>query len=233
MREVSAHNRTYKVTEGYDWFWDSVEKGTWEPATFKIFDTFLKKDRNMLDIGAWIGPTALYASDRAKTVYAFEPDKVAYHHLTENLLLNEVENVVTYPVAVANSWKQLSFGPKNSFGDSMSSELWGGYGIKVPAISLEAVILDLNPNFIKIDIEGGEKTIFDKSILALAECKPTIYLSLHTPWFEDWRAFRDSIKTSLEMYPYFYDENLRPIKLEDAFVVNAFTSVVASFEKLN
>lgn len=226
---------TYWVAPGHEWFWPTFADGTWEPNTFKIFDRFLDKDKTFVDIGAWIGPTVLYAAQRAKQVFAFEPDTVAYSSLCQNLDLNKVQNVIPYTVAVTDSWKGLPFGAKTRFGDSMSSELWGSDGkFKVPAISLEAVVIDLQPNFIKIDIEGGEKTIFSgTSMLALDEMKPTIHLSLHTPWFlDDIEDFKKPIIEGLSMYPYFYDENLKPIKLEDAFNPNAFNSVIATFKKI-
>lgn len=231
---VERDGEKYTVAPGHDWFWDLFAKGTWEPSTFKIFDKFLKKDEVFLDIGAWIGPTTLYAAPKAKEVYSFEPDPEAFSSLIKNLALNEVKNVVPYPVAVAAKWGGIDFGPKIKYGDSMSSVLWAKKGgDQVPAVSLEAVILDLQPGFIKIDIEGGEKTIFDNAILALTECKPTIHLSLHTPWFkDDLDGYKQSIMESLEGYPYFYDENLQPIKLADAFNPNAFNSVVATFTKI-
>lgn len=231
--QINRGNDVYTVAEGHDWFWKGFADKSWEPSTFRIFDKCLQKDKVFVDIGAWIGPTVLYAAPRAKQVFAFEPDPVAYKSLVQNLHLNKVANVVPYPIAVADKWGGIDFGAKNELGDSMSSVLWAKGDRQVPAVSLEAIVLDLQPNFIKIDIEGGEKTIFDKSILALQECKPTIHLSLHTPWFkDDLVGFEESIKEGLEMYPYFYNEDLVPIQLADAFNPNAFNSVVATFQKI-
>lgn len=227
------NEKKYTVAEGHDWFWRQYADGIWEPSTFSIFDTFLDPERVFLDIGAWIGPTTLYAAPKAKQVYSFEPDAIAYRSLVQNLEFNKVKNVVPYPVAVSDSWKGIDFGTKTAQGDSMSSVLWAKGDNQVPAVPLEALILDLMPNFIKIDIEGGEKTIFDRAILAMQELKPTIHLSLHTPWFlDDVEGYKKSIMEGLEPYPYFYNENLKPIKLEEAFNTQAFTSVVATFKKL-
>lgn len=237
---IVKNNVPYTVTGGYEWFWPGFANGTWEPETFKIFDRFLDPERNFVDIGAWIGPTTLYAAHKAKQVFAFEPDQVAFRHLDINLRLNQVKNVVAYPIAVSNAWKQMQFGPKTGFGDSMASELWGAEQWNtVPAISLEAV-LEVNPNFIKIDIEGGEKFIFNSPSIkyALAYVKPTIHLSLHTPWFakdsETLLDFTEAIRLGLQGYPFFYNENLEKIDLNDpVFDPNAFTSIVASYQDLN
>lgn len=234
--KVNKNGREYEVTDGYEWFWNAFANGTWELNTFKIFDKFLDPERNFVDIGAWIGPTVLYASQKAKKVFAFEPDQVAFRNLYQNIHLNCANNVVAYPLAVSNEWKNLHFGAKTVLGDSMSSELWAGQGYAdVPAISLESV-LNLNPNFIKIDIEGGEKFLFDSPSLkyALLEVKPTIHLSLHTPWFlDDVAGFAHAIRSGLSVFPFFYNENLERIDIESPiFDPTAFTSIVATFTEL-
>ena len=176
-QKIERAGESYTVTGGHEWFWPGFADGSWEPQTFKIFDQFLDKDRVMLDIGAWIGPTALYAAKRAKKVFAFEPDPVAHDSLVKNLALNRVENVIPYPVAVANEWKGIEFGIKTAMGDSMSSELWGKKGgYQVPAVSFSSLITDIRPSFVKIDIEGGEKTIFEGAGAALETVRPTIHL---------------------------------------------------------
>lgn len=230
----SRDGKNYTVVPGHEWFWELFAEGRWEPSTFKIFDKFLNKDKVFVDIGAWIGPTVLYAAPKSKQVFCFEPDPIAFRSLAQNLALNSAKNVVPYPVAVASKWGGINFGAKIVLGDSMSSVLWAKKGgDQVPAISFEAVVMDLAPSFIKIDIEGGEKTIFDNAILALTECKPTLHLSLHTPWFkDDLEGYKKSIIESLEMYPYVYDENLNPIVLKDAFNPEAFNSIVLTYTKI-
>lgn len=226
--------KKYTVVGDHDWFWRQFADGEWEPRTFEIFDKCLDPKKNFLDIGAWIGPTTLYAAPRAKQVYAFEPDPIAYRSLVQNIELNHAKNVVPYPVAVSDSWKGIPFGAKTGFGDSMSSVLWAkDTDRQVASVPLEGLIIDLAPGFIKIDIEGGEKNIFDKSILAMQEYKPTIHLSLHTPWFlDDLNGYKKSIMECLDMYPYIYDENFKQIELADAFKPDHFNSIVASFKKI-
>lgn len=232
--QVTRDEKEYTVADGHEWFWKIFADKSWEPETFRIFDKFLDRSKNFLDIGAWIGPTTLYASPKAKQVFSFEPDPVAYRSLVQNLQFNKAENVVPYPVAVSNKWQGLNFGVKNALGDSMSSQIWGKKGeMEVPAVPLGALIEDIQPNFIKIDIEGGEKFIFQDSRIVLKMYKPTIHLSLHTPWFkDDVESFAFPIIDVLKVYPYFYDQNLNPIELESAFDENAFNSIIATFEKI-
>lgn len=230
--QVVRGKEKYVVVEGQDWFWKIFADGSWEPNTFKIFDKFLDPERPMLDIGAWIGPTALYAAKRAKKVYAFEPDPAAFVSLVQNLSLNRTDNVVPYPAAVSNGWGSIPFGTKGQLGDSMSSVLWASDGSEVPVIPLIGLLVDINPAFVKIDIEGGEGDIFKGAKLILEQMKPTIHLSLHTPWIKNVELFKERIMSELSVYPYFYDENLQPLKLEDAFRTDSFNSLVASFIKV-
>ena len=231
---LTRNEEQYTVAGGYDWFWKIFEDGTWEPTTFRIFDQFLKKDGTMLDIGAWIGPTALYAARRTKQVFAFEPDPVAYPILCKNLDLNKAENVTPYQVAVSTEFKGIPFGAKTGYGDSMSSQIWAKGDIKVPAIAFTGLIIDTDPDFIKIDIEGGEKFLFDEhSKMILESHKPTIHLSLHTPDMQDdLEGFVKAVTDGIGFYPFFYDENLKRVELADVFDIGAFNSVVATFTEI-
>lgn len=62
-------------------FWRRAGRGDWEPETFAVLDAHLRGDADYLDIGAWIGPTVLYAARKARHVWCFEPDPTAYRHL--------------------------------------------------------------------------------------------------------------------------------------------------------
>lgn len=226
--QITREDRTFVVAPGHEWFWPGFADGSWEPSTFKIFDKFLDPEKNFLDIGAWIGPTALYAAPKAKKVFAFEPDPIAFQSLVMNLALNRADNVIPYPVAVSNEWGGIPFGAKTGYGDSMSSQIWAKGDKEVSAVSLSAALEDIRPNFMKVDIEGGEKFLFDRQPF-FAWRPDAIHLSLHTPSFaDDVEGFAKPIIEGLSVYDYFYDEDLNPIELEAAFDVHAFNSVVAT-----
>lgn len=232
--EVNRGHEKFVVAGGHEWFWDIFGNGTWEPETFRVFDKFLGREDTFLDIGAWIGPTVIYAQRRVKKVFAFEPDPVAYKSLVQNIELNDCRNVVPYPVAVSDEWKGIPFGARIGYGDSMSSQLWGKETeAKVAAVAFDSLIADTSATFIKIDIEGGERYLFDRAGIALEQLRPTIYLSLHTPWWKhDLEGFKEAIINGIGNYPYFYDGNLNPIRLEDAFKPDEFNAIVATYKEI-
>ena len=43
------------------WFWQQFN-GSWEPQTIRFFEKYIKEGTDYLDVGAWIGPTAMIAT---------------------------------------------------------------------------------------------------------------------------------------------------------------------------
>lgn len=169
-------------------FWRQVNLGRWEADTFRILKEHVRPDAVYMDIGAWIGPTVMYAAKLCRKVYCFEPDFYAYRRLLGNIQLNRLTNVTPFNVAFTAEnriVKMSSFG--NELGDSQSSVLTNAINdnsIDVWGINFRTFINLISPevpSFIKIDIEGGEFDLIPDMKDYLAEYKPTIYLSTHAP----------------------------------------------------
>lgn len=115
--------------EAYSQWWFQQHFATWEPQTFEVLDRFLRPDRDYLDIGAWIGPTVLYAAQCSRKVYALEPDPVAFQRLQANVQANRqanaagFEGVQLYPLALADRNGRLRFGGNGEWGNSESTLL--------------------------------------------------------------------------------------------------------------
>lgn len=235
--KVLKDNQSYLISDGYEWFWVIFEDGTWEPNTFKIFDKFIDENTTVLDIGAWIGPTVLYAGFKAKKVYAFEPDPVAFKHLEWNVCVNKLDDKVWIaPLAVSNEMKIIDLGVRGNPGDSMSSILWTKDIEKVAAIPFHAALLDSGAKFVKIDIEGGEIELLKGAAIILEACQPTVHLSLHTPWFEGKKLdkYREVIKEALRGYPTILNEKLEPTTIDEMLAItDYFTSFVATYDTIS
>lgn len=178
-------------------FWRKASAGNWEPETFAALDAHLRADRDYLDIGAWIGPTVLYGAKKARHVWCFEPDPVAFRHLAWNLELNDVRNVSAFACAISDQIgvaRMASFG--GEAGDSMTSLLNadGGHGHDVLTLGWAdfAGSVDLSGvSLVKMDIEGAEFAVLPTLLDWLKDQRPALFLSTHAPFLEqDTRADR-------------------------------------------
>ncbi len=197
-------------------FWRKACSGQWEPETFAVLDAHLDRDHDYLDIGAWIGPTVLYGAAKARRVYCFEPDPVAFRHLAWNLELNAVQNVSAFSVALSQGVglaRMASFG--GEAGDSMTSLLNDGeHGSDVVTLGWEdfASSADLSRvSLVKMDIEGAEFDVLPSLIPWLKEHRPALYLSTHAPFLDaDTRRQRmQELAESLSFYDTCLEDNGR------------------------
>ena len=76
IRTIHCNGHEFNVTRDDDAFWDRLEQGHWEPETLAVFDHYIGPETLHVDIGSWIGPTLLYAAERARLAIGFEPDPV-------------------------------------------------------------------------------------------------------------------------------------------------------------
>jgi FkbM family methyltransferase len=179
--------------QDHAWFWDSVQRGEWEPETFDVFNRFVKKDDHVCDLGGWIGPTVLYAAAKGAHVTAFEPDPTAFQYLQENVWLNRFRNVSCYNSAISTLDGVKKISPFfQSLGDSTSSLLVGdresNESADVDCITWESACSKYrlpNYNFIKIDIEGSEFDVVPLMESYFKINRPVIFLSTHAPYLAE------------------------------------------------
>jgi FkbM family methyltransferase len=235
MRAVNKNKTQFFVTDfkegsNNDRFWDSVERGEWEPKTYEVFDRFVGPESVVFDIGAWIGPTALYLARIADQVYAFEPDPVAFHQLRKNKEANHMPNLEIQNIALAEKDGILEMGMKTGYGDSMTSMLWKDNIIDAKCENIDEWAWDKLPTFIKMDIEGGEFHLLRhlyKYVMG-AISKPTLFVSLHTGWFPKSQEYIDALMPVLSQYQYLYNEKIEEIKYEDILLMGPFPTIIAT-----
>ena len=165
-------------------FWDLFEQG-WETSTIDTLDKYLTPDTTYIDLGAWIGPTVLYAAPLCKQCYAFEPDPLAYRQLKANVELNGFTNVTTFNEAVLDYNGTAAFGNDNLC-NSMSRIEHPNKMFSAPCRTLDSFAIEYpltSPLFIKVDIEGAEELVFRSGFFK--QYKPTVFVSLHVPWFQN------------------------------------------------
>jgi len=203
-------------------FWRRAGASAWEPETFAVLDAHLAADADYLDIGAWIGPTVLYAAKKARHVWAFEPDATAFRHLAWNIELNGLRNISALPVALSTRTgvaRMASFG--GEAGDSMTSllnaEAAGGSDVVTLGWDSFAADADLSRvSLVKIDVEGAEFGLLPALRSWLEAHRPALYLSTHAPYLaEDERAAQmAALAETLSFYASCRDETGAPVTAE-------------------
>lgn len=209
-----------------DNFWMNIYP-TWENDTFEVFDKYLNKDKQFLDIGAWMGTTALYASKRSSYVVAVECDVISIEKLKNNIKLNYVDTVIDVePCAIYSHDTEVAFGPNSTsktsqLNDSMSQikSTVSDKDYNVKTITLESIITKYklhNLSLIKVDIEGGEENILVDLFKYCRANNVPLYLSFHYSWWTN---------KNLDRFSFIKDEHKKQI------LADPFCSIVFDFSK--
>lgn len=140
------------------------ETEKWEPRTTEFIKNNLKKGQTFVDVGASVGYYTLLASKLVGPkgkVISFEPFEENYNVLMENIKLNKLKNVSAFQTA-------LSF--SSGKGKLFKANVPGQYSLIQKEDSNEYLIVKTEPfnkltkeipDMIKIDVEGGERSVLD------------------------------------------------------------------------
>lgn len=221
---IRVNGRSFAVVvDDHFPFWQKVHAEEWEPETFAIFDRFIDADTLFLDVGAWIGPTSLYAAQIAKRTVAFEPDPKAFKQLEANVAANErapwQPTIEVKHLAVGTTDGSLRIGSRAAGGDSMSSALLADEGTSwvVPSVDFRRWLQEEVPRgqhvFCKMDIEGFEYELIPRLAPIFAAKNLTLYLSLHPiPLLESLAVGRRGIMAQLAVRSKLYRAHRKVIR---------------------
>ncbi|GAB7022337.1 FkbM family methyltransferase [Salidesulfovibrio brasiliensis] len=202
LRRFSINGRSLSadVTPRYEKFWALFAQERWEPATFEVFEQHLEPGAHYVDVGAWIGPTLLYAAHIAGQCTAFEPDPVAYCALEANIRHNPelAERCTLRHAALTTRDGTIKLTPPHGAGKSETSCLLPSSDNTFEAEALNASRVFpaemADAAFIKMDIEGGEYDTIPAMTGFLRSAKPVVLLSLHPNHLS--QAGRDPVSES-------------------------------------
>ncbi|MEX1131731.1 MAG: FkbM family methyltransferase [Flavobacteriales bacterium] len=185
---VTSYGRSFHVA-GDLAFWEKMGNGTWEPETLQFLDRTITPDSVFIDIGAWIGPTSLFAASKGAKCHSFEPDPVAFAKFKNNIATNGSEitqRITANNVAVTSHGETVQLFTRFEFGDSGSSLLdrlkAEGSSVSVGSIKLMDYIRQnglTRIDLVKMDIEGGEFQLLPELRQVLTQYKPVLFLALH------------------------------------------------------
>jgi FkbM family methyltransferase len=164
----------------------------------------------VIDIGASTGCLSLFNKNLGFPIFSFEPNKVAFQELLNNVWNNQC-NTLCYNVALGDQ-------PGTAF-MSQHPELWGyGYNkIEKTPTELEVEIQKLDTmipfnaevTHVKIDVEGYELFVL-KGMHRILSQKPTLYIEMIESNFQNFSYSSSDLIKFLESYDYNHiqiDEN--------------------------
>jgi FkbM family methyltransferase len=175
-----------RVHSGDRGFWIDTYFDAWEAETLARMKSVIKEGTTFCDIGAWVGPTAIYASKLGAEVTCFEPDPAAYERLLFNLRMNVPGRVKPFNLALGGSDGVRRLAPfaavLGQSGSSFYAPVEKAESAQVLALSWSSAcrLLEL-PRFgtVKIDIEGGEAELLPEMMPWLRQHRPHLLLATH------------------------------------------------------
>lgn len=139
--------------------------GVYEPGTLWVIDQCLSRGHCFIDVGANIGLMTVYAARAVGgegTVLAFEPDPDTFSILQSNVGLNELDNVISAPVALGKSAASLPlYRMAHNRGRSslVAPDAEGTRNARAQVQPLDSFLAEHGvptPRMVKIDVEGWE-----------------------------------------------------------------------------
>ncbi|MEK7658918.1 MAG: FkbM family methyltransferase [Patescibacteria group bacterium] len=145
----------------------------------------------VFDIGANIGWYTLLIlyEKKGTSVYSFEPIKSSYEYMVKNLKLNNYTAAKAYCFGFSNQNKKVKFyfDIEVATASSMANLREAGCTIReecqvrrmddfVPRLRLKKL------DFIKCDVEGSEKLVFEGGIETIKKYKPIIFSEMLRKW---------------------------------------------------
>ena len=205
---IAVRGKKFTVLDNkLSWWWKlRIGKSKWENETLDVLDLFLKKDKDMIDIGAWIFPIALYSSKLCNKVFALEPVEDNFNNGIKNQNLSGITNIYADSLALWTTDKPMRIQEVKKNDSSTFAIGNSGNFIKTITFKQYSKKNDLsNVNLVKMDIEGAEGMVLPLMKEWLHKNKVTLLVSKHPQFKVDKKRFEKIILDSIKDYPYIYE----------------------------
>jgi len=168
--------------------------GEYESRETALIMQITKNCRSIVDVGANVGYYSVnipLMSPSVTRVYAFEPLAEAYEQLCRNIQLNKIDHVVRhFNVAVSNNETSMELFVPKVFGSSATSSVELHPEVANSKVVVDSITLDKlfknqiieNCDFLKIDVEGGEKFVLEGASELLSVERPVILAEILRKW---------------------------------------------------
>ncbi|MCJ7662339.1 MAG: FkbM family methyltransferase, partial [Anaerolineales bacterium] len=163
-----------------------------------IRDHLIQPGDVILECGAHHGRSTIVLSNWVGSegkVVAFEPHPKNAENLQKNIDLNNLRNIILEQKAVGQRNGRIQI-----TGESNSLVITKGTGVEVEMTSLDEYF-DLNPTFLRIDVEGFEVEVLKgaKNILAT---RPKLAIEIHTRTLKHFDSSVDDLFNLIDVEQY-------------------------------
>lgn len=213
---IAVRGTTFTVP---DHRWWKVFVKQWEADTFRAYRAFVRPGDTVVDVGAWIGPTIMFATAcGARRILAIEPNPACRPYLEalkQSIPPDKTELLIS-TTGVFSVAGNAEFGiPGGAELAARASASLFGRGTQIEVDTLPGLLAKhgiTDPALVKIDIEGAEFAIPDQIATFSRMPGIRIFLSLHPP-FAPGDSYKDDMMAALEGFD-IYDAHLEPVTRE-------------------
>ena len=178
----------------------------------RMVRALLDEDEVFWDIGANIGYFSLIAAtalNNSGQILAFEPGRLSYERLLDNISLNPFANIKTYNLAVAEAEGEAVLYLSDDIADSSASFYHSGQepgGRQVcKTVSLDKFLVEQGlrpPDFLKIDVEGAELAVLQGAKSLITTHTPLLLMEMEEKNLAAAGASKAAIQEVLAGYGY-------------------------------
>lgn len=193
--------------------WTYIKGHYPEPHVTGILDTHLGEGGLFVDIGANIGVHTVYAAHkvgRTGQCIAFEPNPHSYKRLSQQIALNQLENVTVHHTALGNDVGTVVLQGCNdeNVGSSLRTSKADDDGCEVPLNPADNYLADIpqqQQGICKIDVEGYEHQVLLGLVGFIASHPNMSYIVEVT---DEW--LKASGSSSNILFEFFREHNFHP-----------------------
>jgi len=174
------------------------------------------------DIGSNVGQHALFMSQHAAQVHAFEPYQPVRQRLEHHIRLNQLDNITVHPVGLGASDSELSFyaptGSNQGVGtfidktEEDSESRLTDIG-KLRVVQGDSYSRDSNipsPRLIKIDVEGFERAVLEGLHEVLTRARPVLVCEITYGEEQSFESLQDLLQLLPADYQIYHFDVRKP-----------------------
>lgn len=197
----------------------------YEPLLVQYCLKYLDRHKDVIDVGANLGFYSILFAKHLLTgkVVSIEPTPNALNRLRKNINLNEVSDKVVIFEGVASNQNgivdiNIIEGKEeySSLGEMSHPKIVNHEAkkIQVKSTMLDKVVdeMELNPGFLKVDVEGAEKLVFEGSQNLLEKQRPVILSELSNHLLTKNKTSAQEIIRFIQSYAYDVYDPIHPSK---------------------